>query len=53
MGGNHSKDMPPFKYLAWLQPIYYNYRLVFTHVNTAKDLIVVKTLIEKLEHQTH
>ena len=35
-GGNHSKYMPPPIYLAWLQPIYYNSRLVFIHINTEK-----------------
>ena len=28
--------MPPPIYLAWLQPIYYNSRIVFIHINTEK-----------------
>ena len=39
--------MPPPKYLAWLQPICYNSRLVFIHDNTAKVLFMVKTSIKK------
>ena len=35
-GGNHSKHMPPLTYLAWLQPIYYNSRFVFIHINITK-----------------
>ena len=35
-GGNHSKHMPPLTYLAWLQPMCYNSRLVFIHINTGK-----------------
>ena len=46
-GGNHSKHMPLPMFLAWLQPIYYNPKLVFIHVNTAKILLVVNTLIKK------
>ena len=36
-GGNHSKHMPPLTYLAWFQPIYYNSRFAFIHINIAKD----------------
>ena len=43
---NHFKHMPLLTYLAWLQPICYNYRLVFNHINTEKVLLVVKTLIK-------
>ena len=43
--GNHSKHMPPLTYLAWLQPIYYNSRFVFIHINITKVLLMVKTLI--------
>ena len=35
-GGDHSKYMPLPIYLAWLQPIYYNLRLVFIHINVGK-----------------
>ena len=35
-GGNHSKHMPPLIYLAWLQPMGYNSRLVFIPINTGK-----------------
>ena len=35
-GGNHSKHMPLLTYLAWLQPIYYNSRFVFMHINITK-----------------
>ena len=44
-GGNHSKQTPPLTYLAWLQPIYYNSRFVFIHINITKVLLMVKTLI--------
>ena len=50
-GGNHSKHMPPLTYLAWLEPICYNSRLVFIHVNTAKVLVVEKTWIKNIEQQ--
>ena len=43
-GDKHSKHMPLLTYLAWLQPIYYNAKLI--PVNTAKVLLVVKTLIK-------
>ena len=35
-GGNHSKHMPPLTCLAWLQPIYYNARFIFMHINITK-----------------
>ena len=35
-GGNHSKHMPPLTYLASLQPMCYNSRLVFIHINAGK-----------------
>ena len=35
-GGNHSKHMSLFTYLAWLQPIYYNSKLIFIRANAAK-----------------
>ena len=35
-GGNHSKHMPALRYLAWLQPIYYNSRFIFIHINVTK-----------------
>ena len=35
--------------LACLQPICYNPKLVFIHVNTAKVLLVVKTLIKNIK----
>ena len=35
-GGNHSKHMPPLTCLAWLQPIYYNSRFIFMHINITK-----------------
>ena len=35
-GGNHSKHMSLFTYLAWLQPICYNSKLIFIRVNAAK-----------------
>ena len=34
-------------YLAWLQPINYNFRFVYIHVNIGKLLLVIKTLIKK------
>ena len=46
-GDNHSKHVPLPTYLAWLQPFYYNSRLVFILAKTAKILLVVKTLIKK------
>ena len=46
-GDNHSKYVPLPTYLAWLQPIYYNFRLIFIYAKTAKILLVVKTLIKK------
>ena len=52
-GGNHFKHVPLPTYLAWLQPIYYNSRLVFIHVKTVKIFLVVKTLIKNIEHQLH
>ena len=36
-GGNHSKYMPPLTYLAWLQPICYNSRFIFIHINITKS----------------
>ena len=51
-GYNHSKHVPLPTYLAWLQPIYYNSRLVFIHAKTAKVLLVVKTLIKKYKAAT-
>ena len=47
MAGNDFGDMPLLTYLAWLQPICYNPKLVFIYVNTAKVLLVVKTLIKQ------
>ena len=41
---NYSKHMPLLTCLVWMQPIYYNPKLVFIPVNTAKVLLVVKTL---------
>ena len=46
-GDNHSKHVPLPTYLAWLQSIYYNSRLVFMLVKDAKLFLVVKTLIKK------
>ena len=46
--GNHSKHMPLLTYLAWLQPIFYNSKLIFICVNAAKFLRVVKILMKKL-----
>ena len=43
-GDNHSKYMPLLTCLVWLQPIYFNPKLVFMPVNTAKVLLVAKTL---------
>ena len=34
--GNHSKHMAPLTYLTWLQPMCYNSKLVFIHINTGK-----------------
>ena len=31
-GGKHSKHVPLLTYLAWLQPVIYNLRLIFKHV---------------------
>ena len=39
--------MPLLTCLVWLQPICYNPKLVFMHVNTVKALLVAKTLIEQ------
>ena len=52
-GDNHSKHNPLLTYLAWLQPIYFNLKFVFIRVNTAKVLLVVKTLIKNIEQQPH
>ena len=52
-GENHSKHVPLPTYLAWLQPIYYSSRFVFTHVKTTNILLVVKTLIKNIEQQPH
>ena len=52
-GGNHSKHMPLLTYLAWLQLICYNSKLVFIHVNTGKVLLVVKILIKNIEKQSN
>ena len=35
-GGNHSGHMPLLTYPAWLQPIYYNSRFAFIHINITK-----------------
>ena len=35
-GGNHTKHMPPLTYLACLQPMCYNFRLEFIHINTGR-----------------
>ena len=43
-GNNYSGHMPLLTCLVWMQPIYYNPKLVFIPVNTAKVLLVVKTL---------
>ena len=42
-GSNHSKHIPLLTYLARLQPIYYDPKLVFKHVKTEKILLIVKT----------
>ena len=52
-GDNHSKHVPLPTYLAWLQPLYHNSWFVFIHVKTAKILLVVKSLIKKIEQQPH
>ena len=46
-GDNRSKHVPLPTCLAYLQPIYYNFRFVFILVKTTKILLVVKTLIKK------
>ena len=46
-GENHSKHVLLPTYQVLLQAIYYNSRLVFILVKTAKILLVVKTLIKK------
>ena len=48
-GSNHCKHVPLLIYLAWLQPIINNLRLIFTHVKTKDVLLVVKILIKKYE----
>ena len=52
----HSKHMPLLTYLAWLQPITNNSRLIFKHVKTKDALLVVKSLIKKdsgsINHQS-
>ena len=52
-GDNHSKHVPLPTYPAWLQPIYYNSRLLFIHAKTTKILLLVKTLIKNIEQQPH
>ena len=52
-GDNHSKHMPLLTYLGWLQIICYNSKFVFIDVNTAKVLLVVKTLIKNIEKQSN
>ena len=52
-GDNYSKHVPLPTYLAWLQSIYYNSRLVFIHAKLVKSLLVVKTLIKIKEQQPH
>ena len=37
----------------WLQPIHYNSRFRFMHVNIGKLLLVVKTLIKKIQSSSH
>ena len=51
-GGDHSKHMHLLK-LAWLQPVCYNSKLLFIHVNITKVLFVVKTLLKNIEHQSN
>ena len=43
--GKHSKHVPLLTYLAWLQPIINNSRLIFNHAKTEDALLVVKRLI--------
>ena len=43
----HSKYVPLPTYLAWLQPIYYNSRFVFIHVNTRKTFTCGENFDEK------
>ena len=46
-GGNHSKHVLLLTYLARLQPVTNNSRLIFKHVKTKNALLVMKTLIKK------
>ena len=50
---HHSGHMPLLTYLAWLQPIYYDPRLVFKHVKIKKRLLVVKNSVKNIEQQPH
>ena len=52
-GGYHSKHMPLLTYLAWLEPIYYDPKLVFKLAKTEKKWLVVETLIKNIEQQPH
>ena len=52
-GNNYSKHVSLSTYLAWLQQIYYNSRLVFIDVKTAEILLVVKNLLKTIEQQPH
>ena len=52
-GDNHSEYMPLLTYLACVQPIYYDPKLVFKHVKAEKLLLVVKTLRKYIKQQPH
>ena len=45
--------MPLLTWLVWLQPICYNSKLIFIHVNAAKVVLVVKTLIKNIDEQSY
>ena len=44
-GGKHSKHVLLLTYLAWLQPIINNLKLIFKHVKNKDALLVVKALL--------
>ena len=46
-GGKHSKHMPLLTYLAWLQPVINNLRLIFKHVKIKDGLLGVKNSMKK------
>ena len=46
-GDKHSRYVSLLTYLAWLQPINNNSRLIFNHGKIKKVLLVVKTLIKQ------